>query len=109
VLHRKGRQLIHAAGQAREQESQPIPEHDELRVVRDVAGRGAQVDEGRGRGAGHPERVHVGHDIVAALPLLLHRQRVVNGGGVQVLCHLLQGQLGDGEAELTFRLGQVVP
>lgn len=73
----------------------------------DIAGGGAQMDDTSRLGSDLAKRVHVGHDVVAALLLLGSSDLVVDVG--QVGAHLLnslvgnvgqtQALLGDGEVE----------
>ena len=46
------------------------PEHNQIRVVADIARRRSQVNDRSRLRAGHAKRVHVGHNVVAALALL---------------------------------------
>ena len=54
-----------------QEDVQAVAHDDDVRVVADVAGRGAEVDDGRGERAAHAVGVHVCHDVVPPL-LLLH-------------------------------------
>jgi len=68
------------------------------RVVGDVAGGGAEVDDGGGEGAAGGERMHVRHDVVAHAALLLLRARKVDV--LEVGAHLLKLRLADLQAQL---------
>ena len=66
-------------------------------VVPDVAGSGTQVDDGSSSWAAVGEGVHVSHDIMTELLLLLRRHGEVDVICVALrLCHL---GIGDGQAQ----------
>uniref|UniRef100_A0A1I8GNN2 BCL domain-containing protein n=2 Tax=Macrostomum lignano TaxID=282301 RepID=A0A1I8GNN2_9PLAT len=71
------------------------------------SGRGAQVDDGGGRGTLGGKGVHVRHDVVLPLPLLLGSQSQVEQ--VQAGAHLGQLPVSDGQTQLLLRLGQPQP
>lgn len=74
-------------------------------IVSNIAGGGAEVDDGSSGGAAVCERVDVGHDIVPELALLFGRH-----GKVDVLfmaLHLLNLFVGDGQTQ-SLRRTQII-
>ena len=71
---------------------EPLPVNHQIRVVGDIAAGGSQVDNAGGGGSGLAIGIHMGHDVMADLPLPLGGGLVVNVGDVGFqLCHLLRG------------------
>ena len=107
VAPREGGEARDDPRQFGQQQVEPVPDLDEVRVVPDVAGGGAQVDDGGGQGRSHPEGVDMRHHVVADLALLLRREGEVDVS--EVVPHLPQLLLRDVEAQLLLRLGQPEP
>ena len=107
VLLREGVQRPGGHHQPGPQQLHALAQDDDIRVVAHVAAGGAQVDDWPGQGAGIPKGVHMGHHIVAQAGL-------VAGSGlqvdiIQVLPHLAQLGIGDGQPQLLLAFGQPQP
>mmetsp|Transcript_28981 Transcript_28981/g.61717 ORF Transcript_28981/g.61717 Transcript_28981/m.61717 type:complete len:331 (-) Transcript_28981:270-1262(-) len=82
-------------------------ELDDVRVVPDVAGGGAQVNDGHGLGRHVSEGVDVSHDVVAEFGFEFGS--LVEVDGVEIVLHLLELFVGNVDAEFLFRGGECEP
>ncbi len=67
------------------------------RIVSHITGSGAQVYDGSSGGTAVSEGVHVSHDVMPQLPLLLRSHDEINV--LQVRLHLAHLGIGDGETQ----------
>ena len=107
VLPGEVRQVLHGVQQLAAEVTQAVPVEDQVGIVGDIAGGGAQMDDAL-RARGHQAvGVDVGHDIVADLLFLDPDGLVVNVGEVG----LQFGHLGFRyrQAQLVLRTGQGHP
>ena len=81
--------------------------HDQVRVVRDVGGGRAPVDDPACGGRGLAENTNVRHDVVAGAFLFPRRRVEIDVG--QMRAHLPDGLLRDRKAEPPFLLGEPQP
>ena len=107
VFFREGRQIHQHRQQLSPQIDQSVPVQDQIGVIRDVAAGGAQMDDARRRWGRLAVGVHVGHHVVAHLPLPLGGDIVVDVGDVGLQLRGLR--LCDGEPQLVLHAGQRRP
>ncbi len=107
VLQGKGRQLVQQVHEFLLNEPQALGHNDDVGVVADVAGRGAEVDNALGVRALQAVGVDVGHDVMAAAFLLRNGVFVVNV--ILVRPELVNLVLRNGEAQFHFALGKGNP
>ena len=107
VFFREGRQIRQHRQQMSPQIDQSVPVQDQIGVIRDVAAGGAQMDDARRRWGRLAVGVHVGHHVVAHLPLPLGGDIVVDVGDVGLQLRGLR--LCDGEPQLVLHAGQRRP
>ena len=88
-------------------EPERLGHHDDVGVVADIAGGGAQVDDGARLGALPAERVNVGHHVVPHLPFPGLGHLVIDIVGVPL--HLVDLLLGNRKPQLLFGLRQSDP
>ena len=107
VLLGEGRQIGQHRQQLAPEIGQAVPVQDQIGVVGDVAAGSPQVDDARRSRCGLAVGVHMGHHVVAHLPLTLGGHVVVDVGDVGLqLRHLL---CRDGQAQVVLGAGQRRP
>ena len=107
VLDRELRQLVEEVHELLLDELQTFGHGDDVGVVADIAGRGAEVDDALRVRALDAVGIDVGHDVVAALLLFLDGDFVVDVIGVRF--QFVDLLLGDGQAQFMFGLRQSDP
>ena len=107
VLLRKVTESGHGVYQELPHQQQAVPHLQNVGVVTHIAGGGAQVDDGLGLGADLAEGEHMGHHVVPDLVLMRRGGGIVDV--VNVLAHLLNLLVADGDAQLLLRLRQRDP
>ena len=88
ILLGKVGQSIQTPGNLGQEDVEAVFDHDQVGVVGDEAGGGAQVDDALGLGTGGAEGVDVGHHIVFTLALFLlgDPDQVQNIENMNIVC-----------------------
>lgn len=107
MLEREPPERLEEGSQLRRDELEPVAHQDEIRVVGDVAARGAEVDDRFGRGALLAVVGDVGHDVVAEV--VLDRRDALEIDVVAAAAHLRDRLGRDGKPRLGLALGQGDP
>ncbi len=100
-------QGVDEIGDFQREDLQRLAQQEDIGIVDDVHGSGAQVDDGFGLGRGLGEGVQVGHEIVADAGFL--PGGLVEVDVIEMGAHVGDLVIGDGQAQRFFRLGQRQP